>query len=167
MLTEVTFALMDLKSALRDVRGLDVRFDPAFINAMTNGRWANTKGARDLALEAVAAAEATGTSQTGLGTLRAAEATTIGGIPRDVRREGARLRDELEDAAWQLKAVPHPGIAVVDATVDTFMAHHCCDVAEMMRESWAQELALVILAVPTYPGAVMTYVPGPLFAEYQ
>ena len=166
-LTEVTFRLTELLQVMPGLRGVDVKIDPAALGSLTDGRWVNSERIVDHLLEAAATLETKGQAKTALGMLRASDTTTIGGIPRAPLRDCARLRSELEDAAWQLRAVPHPGIIVVDGTIDSFMAHYCCAVAEMMTETWAKELALVVLAIPTHPGAVATFVPGPLFGEYQ
>ena len=37
----------------------------------------------------------------------------------------------------------------------------------MMDDSWARELALILLVKPALPGFMVTIVPGPLYAEFE
>jgi hypothetical protein len=162
--THVVFAAMNL------LRGqqINLKLNPNAVAEGVNGKWANLLDADRLVLEALVEAEPTGDAKTALGAIAPAPpgySSMIGPIPSDEQHEAERLRCLLEEAANQLRDWS-PGIVILDSSVDPWVMRRCCQVAELMGERWASDLAAVMLVADTYPGFVVTMVPGPKFDEF-
>lgn len=141
---------------------VNIALNPEAVANGVVGSWPNKRLADDLLLEALAESELTGASCTVLGRVAPAPpgfSSMIGPIPDDEKHEAERLRALLEGAATQLRAWA-PGIVILDSSADPSIMRRCCDIAALMSEDWAEGLGCVLLVASTYPGFVVTVVPG-------
>jgi hypothetical protein len=130
--------------------------------ALTRGEPARVKSlGEEVALEAVIAAERRASAEPPLSSVRQTTMPMVGGVEPDEARERLRLRDDLEDAAGQLRELPELGIIVLDTTADARLCARGPAILEMLRdESWAERIELVIVVKHTYPGFSIAVVPG-------
>jgi len=157
-------------------RNVKISVNPAAVREATNRDWFSAKQADKLVLDAAIAAlgaHVDSAVSTELGTIEIAKpgsGTMIGPIPVDEDRELERLRGQLVVKAGQLGEFGEPGIIVVDSSQDSAVMRRCCAVAAMIeegRDSWASNLACVMLVTSTWPGFAITIVMGPRYDAFE
>lgn len=146
---------------------LELTLNPAMAARYVHGGWPDLAGAETAVVDALQRYELDGEDDTILGklsTIAGPYAPMIGPIHADEVCEASKLRDLLQSAASQLSEF-QPGIVVIDTSLDAGLRRRCCQIAAAMNEPWASHLACTLLVADTYPGFVMTVIPGPQFTE--
>jgi hypothetical protein len=162
----VTFAVTGLLNANQS---LNLKLDPAVVADGARGKWANQPRAEALALDALVAAEATGSATTDLGVVTPVDqpfAPMIGPVASDEEHEAGRLRDLLEGTSVGQVSSKRPGVVIIDTSMDRALMWRSHSIADLMGEPWARKLAAVILVADTCPGFAITIVHGPRFQEF-
>lgn len=68
----------------------------------------------------------------------------------DFEHSGQRIFQILQDAGHQLRRVPElPGLVVFDGDADLGILNHVAEIAEMLKEDWARDLAGVAIVTKT------------------
>lgn len=146
-----------------DVPNIDVR--PEAIRECVRDGAVIQERLSQLVLDAMLEFEARGACETALGTLRPTESgfsPMIGPIPTDEPYELERLRGVLVNHIDQVRTWD-TGAFIIDTGLDRSAMRRCCGIAAMLREDWASNIAFVLLVADTFPGFVVTVVPGPKF----
>jgi hypothetical protein len=168
-LTHATFSAMSLLQG----RDVSISFDPPALRRLTNGSWFNAERTESMLLELLVAASATGSARTELGSIEPAKpgfGTMIGPVRHDEEHELQRLYGQLVHKAGQLRKLPHPGIIVLDSSQDSNSMRRCCAISSMLRDgwdTWAANVACVMLVASTWPGFALTLVAGPRYEAFE
>lgn len=149
--------------------GLDIQVRAEIVPSLVRERTVFPRRVEEVVLEALVDLKRRGHATTRLGLVRPSgtRMSSISLPPPSQEREVSRLRDLLQKAATQLGVLPHPGVVILDASYDRVLPFRCCDIAEILEEPFASEIAFVIVAVPTLPGAILTLIPGRRHAKFE
>lgn len=144
---------------------MDLHLEASGLRAVTNGSWSNNEKVQDLLLDALVVLEKGDVARNELGEFRRTSKTTrYEEFSIDESAELARLRSDIEDAAWQLKPLS-PGIVFVSTGRDAMVRHRSYAIRDFLTEHWARELACVLVVSATSPGFIVECIPGARFGE--
>ena len=151
--SQFLFHLMELLPDEK-CRGLDVHLDRRVLDRTVSKSWIDHRALEDAALEAAMLFDETGAADPEIASVHhdGDGSIVLHGLPVDFRHEDHRTVRHVREAADQLRDLGLPGIVVLSALLDGDLPGQMHAVRAALAETWAREIAAVMIIEPELPG---------------